>query len=132
LTPRVAKPAALWIGVLLLALAVAGWFGGPVIGPHGFIAADRAMAVGHGILGLYLLAMSLSGESTCAFALYSAAGVCVLFAAYGLFEFSGRDGAVLFNVTYATTSSEYFHLGLGLTMAILAKLNTARKQLFRE
>jgi hypothetical protein len=132
MTSRVAKPAARWIGVLWLALAVAGWFDSPVIGRHGLIGADQAMSIGHGVLGLYLLAMSLAGETTCAFALYSAAAACVTFAAYVLWQLGQYDSLQLFNTTYATTTNEYLHLGMGLAMAVFGKLNTASKQLFRE
>lgn len=132
MTSRVAKPAARWIGVLWLALAVAGWLNGPVIGQHGWIVTDRGMSVAHAVLGVYLLLMSLSGESTCAFALYSSAAACVSFAAYALYDMGSAPAVQLFDLTFASTSSEYLHLFLGITMAVFAKMNTARKQLFRE
>ena len=132
MTSRVAKPAARWIGALWLVLAIAGWFDTPLIGRHGLVSADRAMSVGHGVLGLYLLVMSLAGETTCAFALYSAAATCISFAAYVLWQLGSYNGIQLFNTTYATTSNEYLHLGLGVTMAVFAKMNTASKQLFKE
>jgi hypothetical protein len=131
-TSRVAKPAARWLGVLWLALAVAGWFDSPLIGRHGFIVADQTMSVAHAIVGLYLLVMSLSGESTCAFALYSSAGACITFAAYVLWQLGSYDSLKLFNAAYATRSNAYLQVALGVTMAIFGKLNTARSQLFRE
>ncbi len=132
MTSRVAKPAARWIGVLWILLAIAGWYDSPVVGRHGIVGADRAMSVGHGIMGLYLVVMSLAGETTCAFALYSAAATCISFAAYVLWQLGSYNGIQLFGTTYATASNEYLHLGLGLTMAVCAKMNTASKQLFKE
>ena len=76
---------------MLLAVAVAGWFDGPVIGRHGLIGADQVMSIGHAIMGVLLLMASFSGESTCAFALYAAGTASVLFAAYGLYELGAYD-----------------------------------------
>lgn len=132
MTSRVAKPAARWIGVLWLALAIAGWFDSPVVGRHGFIGADQPMSLAHAVLGLYLLATSFSGESSCAIALYTAAAACVSFAAYAVFQLGQYDGVLLFNTTFASASNEYLHLALGFTMAALGKFNTSSKQLLRE
>jgi hypothetical protein len=120
------------ISICSIFLAIAGWFDSPVIGRHGLIGADQAMSVGHGVLGLYLLVMSLAGETTCAFALYSAAAACVTFAAYVLWQLGQYDSLQLFDTTFATAANEYLHLGMGLAMAVFGKLNTASKQLFRE
>ena len=42
------------------------------------------------------------------------------------------DNFRMFDSSLLQRSGEYFHLALGLTMAVFGKLNTARKQLFRE
>lgn len=132
MTARIAKPAARWIGVFCLVLAIAGWFDSPVIGHHGLIGADQSMSVAHGVLGLFLLAMSLGGESTCAFALYASAAACISFGAYVLWQLGNYDSLQLFGTTFVTRSGEYLHLAMGVTMAIFGKMNTARSQLFKE
>jgi hypothetical protein len=129
---RVAKPACRWIGVLLLAVAAAGWMDGPVVGRHGWIGADEAMSIGHAGLGLFLLLMSFGGESMCAFALYASAAISVSFAGYVLYAMGSYDNLRMFDSASMFRSGEYFHLALGLTMAVFGKMNTARKQLFRE
>ena len=89
------------------------------------------MSIGHAIVGILLLVASFSGESTCAFALYVAGTVSVLFASYGLYELGSYDSVNL-GPGVLLRSGEYFHIALGLTMLLFGKLNTARKQLFHE
>ena len=129
---RISKPACRWIGILLLAVAAAGWMDGPVVGRHGWIGADEAMSMAHACLGVFLLLMSFGGESTCAFALYAASVIIVSFAGYALYQMGSYDNLRMFDAAYAWRSGEYFHLALGLTMAVCGKMNTARKQLWRE
>lgn len=66
MTLRVAKPGARLVGILWLALTLAGWFDSPVVGRDGLLGVDRANECGSRYCGLYPLAMSLAGETTCA------------------------------------------------------------------
>ena len=131
MTSRVARPASRYLGILLLLAALAGWLDTPVFGTHGAIAVDEAMNLAHACLGLFLLAMSFGGESTCAFALYFAGLALIGFGSYALYDM-GSYNNVRIGPTMASRSNEYFHIALGLTMPVFAKLNTARQQLFRE
>ena len=129
---RIAKPACRWIGTFLLALAVAGWLDTPLIGKHGMIGADEGLSIGHAVIGAFLLVMSMGGESLCAFALYSVGAICIVFAASVLYQLGSYDSLRMFDSFFATRSAEYFHIVLGITVAIFGKMNTARQQLFRE
>lgn len=132
MTPRVAKPAARWIGVFWIILAVGASFPNPLVGKGSLIGADAGISAGHGVLGLFLLLMSFTGESTCAFALYAGCATCLTFAGYVLWQLGSYDSLQLFSGVFATRSAEYLHLAAGVTMGIFGKLNTARNQLFKE
>jgi hypothetical protein len=129
---RVAKPACRWIGALFLALALAGYLDSPVIGQHGFIAADAGLSAVHAVVGVFLIVFSFAGESSCAFALYVGALALGVFAGYALYQLGSYDVVKLLDSLHATRSAAYFQLVLCVVMVVFGKLNTASKQLFRE
>ena len=129
---RVARPACRVIGAIFLALAIAGFMDGPIVGEHGFIVADTTMSALHGALGLFLLATSFAGESVCAFSLYASAGVCLVLGAFALYNLGSNDLVKLYDLPTLTRSAAYFQLVAAVVMAISGKMNTASKQLFRE
>jgi len=51
---------------------------------------------------------------------------------YALYEMGSYDKLGMFGSGLTLRSGEYFHLALGLTMAVLGKTNRAGNQLFRE
>jgi hypothetical protein len=108
------------IGLVWIALALAGWFD-----------ADQEMSVTHGVIGLYLFAMSFAGESTCAFALFASSAACLSFTSYALWLLTLHDSIVVFGSIHATFSTVLLQLGLGIAMAVCGKFNTASTQLIR-
>ena len=129
---RVAKPSARWIGAFLILIGILGYLDVPGVGRHGVVEVDSTMSLFHGCVGLILVALSFGGETLCAFSLYMVGGLFVTLAGYVLYQLGSYNSLKLFDLTFATRSAAYLQIALGLTAAVLGKMNTARQQLFRE
>lgn len=66
-------------------MALLGLINNPLIGQDGMIAADTPMIIAYALAGAALLGTSFSGESTCAFALYTVAAFSALLGGYALY-----------------------------------------------
>ena len=129
--PRIAKPAALAVGVLLILLCIAGFAERWTTGRNDVVPTDLWQDLGHLAIGAYLVVMSIQGEAASASALGISAFLCAAFAGLSLYQLGGSSQALLFERTvWVSKTSCWLHLALAAAQSGAAGMNTSKRQLF--
>ena len=85
-------------------MALLGLINNPLIGQDGMIAADTPMIIAYALAGAALLGTSFSGESTCAFALYTVAAFSALLGGYALYMMGSYNNIKILDLLVASRS----------------------------
>lgn len=131
--PKIAKVAALSVGVLFILLGILGFVERYVTGSNSALPTDPVQDVFHLGLGLYLAVMGGRSEQGASFCLGIGALFCLLFAGGGYYQLGDSESGRVFNdAVHLTKTSCWLHFALAGVQALGAMMNTSKRQLFHD